>query len=204
MNVKYKADHSLVHEYLTGNKDAGHELYMKVMPYVEKFVFKQTEGSQLSREEQEDIIMDALQMSIQKLDTYTGECTFSTFVCGYAKNKIKQAYAKHTKAKSTVSFEVIKEANNELEFGEVELYQPGVNPPNIIILKEQMAVLKQAFSLLTPEYQQIVQLRFYNKVSVKKIMEMTGKSEDSIDALYRRAMKKFRDNFIKIYEKTTD
>jgi RNA polymerase sigma factor (sigma-70 family) len=197
-----------VDAYLTGDKKAGQKLYIETIPYVKKFVLSRTVKSSLAEQDKEDIVMDSLKLSIENLDRYTGESSFCVFACGFAKNKIAQAYDKHSKNKALVpledTFEDISESDSFEEFGVVTLYQPSENPVNIVIRKEEADALKKAYSLLSQDYQQIIHFRLFNKVPVKQVSELTGKTEDSIDAMYRRALKKYIENFKKIYFGTTD
>ena len=200
MDVKHQNDYNLVHQYLLGNKSAGEQLYIPSIPLLEKYIYKKTKGSALSSHDKEDIIAEVLKISITNLNRFSGKSSFLTYLCGIANNAIKQAYSKYSKTAKHVSVESVIEEDQEVEvFNAIELYQPGRNLLSIVILKEQVAVLEKAFSTLKPDYQQIIQMRLINKVPVKQVAILTGRTEDSIDALYRRALKKYKENYEQLY-----
>lgn len=205
MEIKHQVDYNLVHQYLSGNKSAGEQIYLPTIPLLKKYVYMKTKSSALSSQDKEDIIAEVLKISITKLHRFTGDSSFITYICGIANNIIKQAYSKYSRSAKDVSVEIVVEDDRETEvFNAIDIYQPQKNPLNIVIQKEQYETLKKAFSMLKPDYQQIIQMRLFNKVPVKQVAILIGRTEDSIDALYRRALKKYKDFFEQIYLQTTE
>lgn len=204
MNAKHPNDYNLVDRYLCGDETAGNELYSEVIPRVRKYIFAQSKGSGLSQADKEDILMNTLRISIEKLSSYNGSSSFLTFVIGIAKNKVLQA----TKSDShPISIEpAIIEQLIDQDNGFVATSNRGLgeNPLGILIRKEEILAFEEAYKKLKPEYQQIIRFRLFNKVSVKEVCKITGQSEDSIDAMYRRALKKYREEFISLYNGATD
>lgn len=209
MLIKYQKDYNLVHRYLKGDKWAGEVLYLALIPATQKYVYKKTQGSTLSDTEKEEVISKTLFTSIEKLSQYTGTCALSTFVISIAKNKIKQEYRNYVKSSKLQpldedDFEDEAMDDRVINLSEFALDQPGVDPPQVLIEKEQLELLDKAFKLLTPEYQQIIKMRLHNKVPVKQISEFTGMSVSAIDSLYRRAIKKYKEIFKNFYQGATD
>ncbi len=209
MVVKYQKTYNLVDRYLRGDKAAGEALYLPVILVIQKYVYNRTEKSALSPEEKEEIISNTLLTSIEKLNQYTGTSSFSTFVIGIAKNKIKQEYDKHARSSKLQPFDEIDSEDKAMDgtvinLSEISLDQPGVDPPQVLIRKEQMEMLDKAFQALPSEYQQIIKMRLYNKVPVKQISAFTGQSVSAIDSLHRRAIKKYKENYKNFYEGATD
>lgn len=204
MNVKHPTDYNLVDRYLCDDEDAGNELYSDVIPRVKKFIFAQSKGSSLSQADKEDILMNTLRTSIEKLSSYNGSSSFLTFVIGIAKNKVLQA-AKSDSHPVSIEPAIIEQLIDQ-DNGFVATSNRGLgeNPLGILIRKEAILAFEEAFKKLKPEYQQIIRFRLLNKVSVKEVSKITGQSEDSIDAMYRRALKKYREEFISLYNGATD
>jgi DNA-directed RNA polymerase specialized sigma subunit, sigma24 homolog len=62
----------------------------------------------------------------------------------------------------------------------------------VILNKEIHDAIIAAINQLSPEHQQIIQLRLFNKVSFEQISEISKKSESAIYSLYSRALKSLR------------
>lgn len=184
--IKYPDDYKLVHQYLCGDKSAGHQLYGEAMPLVEKYVLSQIKGSSLEISDVDDIVMDAMKRSIERLDRYNGSSKFSVFLIGFAKNVIKEALRNKNK---TVSFEEISDDKYE---NTITLLNQ--NPLIILLKKETRENIKSAIDNLSPEHKQIIHLRLFNKVPVKTIADLSNESVAAIDSRFRRAIKALRKN----------
>ncbi len=204
MNVKHPNDFNLVDRYLCGDVTAGNELFSEVIPRVRKYIFAQSKGSGLSQADKEDILMNTLRTSIEKLSSYNGSSSFLTFVIGIAKFKTLQATKNDSHSISTDPAIIQQLIDQDNVFISTSTKGLGENPLGILIRKEAILAFEEAFKKLKSEYQQIIRFRLFNKVSVKEVSKITGQSEDSIDAMYRRALKKYREEFISLYNGATD
>lgn len=189
-DIKYIEDYNLVDNYLNGDKESGRKLYSKTFEILEKYVYKNTKGDIFCNEEQQDIIENTLYESINLLGRYNPKkCAFSTFVIGIAKNKIREkARDKKKTFQYEFGYELIEQIPSEYN-----------NPEYVLIKKEKIQAVQQALQLLSDDYKNVIQLRKLNKVSVKQVAQLMGKSESAVDSLYRRAISQFKENFKKIY-----
>ncbi len=205
MKVEHQEDFNLVHNYLLGDEGAGERLYLRVIPLLRKFVYKKTSGSSLAFDKKEEIIADTLKKSIEKLETFTGSSSFTTFVFGFANNYIKRAFTAVSKELKMVPIDAFIELEESIDNSfEIDLQQYSKNPLHIILEKEKTEALKETLEKLPPEYQQIIQMRLYNKTPVKEVAQITGKTEKAIDSLYRRAIRKLHDVYVQNYEFATE
>ena len=184
--IKYPDDYKLVHQYLCGDKSAGHKLYGEIMPLVEKYVISQIKVSPLEISDVDDIVMDTMKRSIERLDRYNGSSKFSVFLIGFAKNVIKETLRK--KSKET-SLEEISDSKYE---SIITLYNQ--DPLIILLKKERYESIKSAIDNLSPEHKEIIRLRLFNKLPVKTIAELANESVAAIDSRFRRAIKALRKN----------
>lgn len=193
-DIKYIQDYRLVDDYLNGDKESGKKLYEKTYEIVKKYVYKYTANNIFDGQDQEDIIEDTMFESIRLLERYNArKCAFSTFVIGIAKKKILEK----GRSKVTVfKHEIRAEFANELIERIPDEYN---NPEYVLIKKEEIQALQQAFQLLSEDHRNVIQLRKFNKVSVKQVAQFMGKSESAVDSLYRRAITQLKNNFKKIY-----
>jgi len=192
MNIKYKEDYELVHRYLSGDRDAGERLYANVYPFVLAMIKKYGATKEFTIDEIQDVAQDTFKESINKLTLYNGTSKFSTFVIGIAKRKIEEM-AKYKK----------KACQREVELPETNIIK-GIfdteenfytkNPLNIILEREIREEVEEVFSQLKGDYQMIIRLRCRG-MRTREIAEITGKTEDAIESLYRRAIMSFRDKW---------
>lgn len=182
-------DFKLVDEYMKGNTDSGETLYARVYEKLPGYVHNYTAKSILTEEDKNEIIEEALRESIEKIYKYDGSCQFTTFVLGFAKNKCREKIRK----KSNITV---------IEFDEEKITDEDYNyynqdPAIIIIKKEEIEKVNTVMNQLKEEDKQIIQLRVINRITAKKISELTGENIEAIYSRYRRAIKKFK----KFYEK---
>lgn len=187
-DITYLEDYKLVDKYISGNTDSGEILYAKVYEKLPGYVYHYTAKSILTEEDKNEIIEETLKESIEKIYKYNGNCQFTTFVLGFAKNKCR---------------EKIRKKNNVtvIELEEEKIIEEDYNyynqdPAIIIIRKEEIEKINIAMNKLQAEDKQIIQLRLVNGITAKKISELTGENIETIYSRYRRAIKKFK----KIYE----
>ncbi len=193
MTIKYPEDFDLVDKYLSGNKEAGNRLYSDVYSILRYYIYNKVNGSILSVDDKEDLILDVLKTSIEKLNTYDGTCKFSTFVISIAKLKIKEAYREKSKL---LNKEELVDNIEEYFIGTEDYYNK--NPLEVILDNEKAEALKNSLQSLGKEYQVIIKLKMSRK-KTKEIAEMFEKSEDAIDSMYRRAIQSWKNIFNKIY-----
>ena len=184
--IKYKEDYDLVHRYLLGDTDAGYILYSGIFNFVKSYVYKTTSLDIFDDSDREDILNEIFKLSIEKLDRYNGTSKFSTFVLGIAKLKIKEKLR-------------CKNKQNETEYKlDDTIAFHSKDPLAILIEREKKTAIINAINSLSDNHKQVLQLRF-NGMTSRQIAVLTGKSEDAIDSMYRRALKALKKNFEKIY-----
>lgn len=198
MNVKFKEDIQLIDKYLRGDRGAGEKIFGEIYPGLQRFVYGRTKGFVFfSQNDKDDIIADAMVVAVDKLHLYDGTSKFQTFVIGCASNIIKAKIREKS-----------KEASRVLPIEEIINYENlnsfGKDPLEVLIIKEQKEVVLKAINMLSVDYKDILTLRIFNEMPFKQIVEITQKSEDALDSLFRRALKAFKNNINKINNPPTD
>lgn len=186
-DITYLQDYKLVDEYISGNRDSGEILYARVYEKLPGYVYNYTAKSILTEEDKNEIIEETLKESIEKIYKYNGNCQFTTFVIGFAKNKCREKIRK----KNNIT--VIELDEEKIEDENYNYYNQ--DPAIIIIRKEEIEKINMAMNKLQAEDKQIIQLRVINGITAKKISELTGENIEAIYSRYRRAIKKFKKNY---------
>ena len=195
----YFDDYSLVHRYLTGDDDAGRELYKNAYEPLLSYIKANCKGYGFSYADYEDIAEESMTRSVEKLSTYTGNSKFSTFLCGFAKNIIKEVCKKKGR-------EVLTDFTDPPEDVDMALTNAlsayGILPEEYVIKKEGRELLWKILEQLKGESQDhydIIQLRLINEWPYAQISQFTGETISALDSRYRRALralKKISKNFI--------
>ena len=186
-DITYLQDYKLVDEYISGNRDSGEILYARVYEKLPGYVYNYTAKSILTEEDKNEIIEETLKESIEKIYKYNGNCQFTTFVLGFAKNKCREKIRK----KNNIT--VIELDEEKIEYENYNYHNQ--DPAIIIIRKEEIEKINMAMNKLQAEDKQIIQLRVINGITAKKISELTGENIEAIYSRYRRAIKKFKKNY---------
>lgn len=186
--VMHFEDRKLVHNYLTGDREAGRVLYENTYMPLLCFIKKQSKNT-LSTADCEEIVSETMVRSVELLDRFTGECTFYTFLCGIAKNVIRE-YLKKIRREIPTDFCSFPE---EVSKNDLRLYlsEYGILPEEYVIRKEDMERASSAFEQLRcehHEYYDIIQLRLVNKAPYATISRLSGESVDALESRYRRAL----------------
>lgn len=181
-------DRKLVHNYLTGDREAGRVLYENTYMPLLCFIRKQGKNT-FSAADCEEIVSETMVRSVELLDRFTGESTFYTFLCGIAKNVIRE-HLKKSGREIPTDFCLFpeEESQNNLK---LYLSEYGILPEEYVIRKEDIERVFRAFEQLRcehQEYYEIIQLRLVNKVPYATISQLSGESVDALESRYRRAL----------------
>ena len=190
VGIKHINDYKLAHRYLCGDKEAGHELYAAIFPLVQRFIYSHPYMRTFSDADKDEVFSNTLKTSIEKLEFYNGQSSFSTYVCGIAKKKILEKI-KETKRETDKQDKIIELTETTCIYDD---------PPEILIEKELREAVAQAQKMLSPDHMQVMQLRL-NGMSAKDVAMLAQTTEDAVNSMYYRAVKAFKDNFKKIYYK---
>ena len=181
-------DRKLVHKYLTVYKEAGRVLYENTYEPLLCFSRKLCKDASLSVTDCEEIVSETMMRSVELLDRFNGECTFYTFLCGIAKNVVKE-YLKKQRREILTDFNTPSEEESK-STSTAYLSEYGILPEEYVIRKEDIERVFSAFEQLRREqqgYYDIIQLRLVNKVSYAEISRFSGESIDALESRYRRA-----------------
>lgn len=188
-------DFILIQGWLAGNSASGEKIvsesYEKVLRFVACKIDQRTGNFQQTIE---DITAEAFTRAFEKIQDYNGSSSFYTWVCGYAryciKEKLRSIY------KELKQFEFMDE--NEY-FGDYE-YDDFDDPEEFACKKEEYEAVRNAFLSLQDDYKEIMHFRLIKGLRYNEIADLSGKSVDNLESLFRRALKAFKNAFEKFYK----
>lgn len=130
----------------------------------------------------EDIVSETFEKAMLNIDKfeYRGY-SFGAWLYTIARNLV---YDK-SKSKKTLSLDEIETFIGSKEDDPEDLYEK----------KNNSDYLKSILLTLNDEQREIVYLRYIQDYSIKEVCKMTGRSEDSVKSLCKRALSKLKENY---------
>ena len=193
--INFCSDYALFDRYISGDKNAGEQLFANAFPIVERYVYSKTkEIRMLTNQDKEEIVSEAFCRAIDKRYDLKKGTKFSSFVIGFAKNIIKEKCTEKQKDKGIIHLE--QSFNDDLTFIDFisDTSLEGRNPLEIIIKDYDYKMIKSAFERLPKDYRDIITLRIFRKLKNVDIAKMTNQNLEATRSLYRRAIIKLKEN----------
>ena len=113
-----------------------------------------------------DLTIEALGKAFKKLDMYTPNYTFSTWLFTVARNNCID-YLRKNKIKTTSIDQFT--IDNDGKKNKIDIPSDELNPEGILIRKQKIAILRQVVDKLKPKYRELVKLRYFKEMSYEEI-----------------------------------
>lgn len=166
-----------VQKILTGNERALYTYYRTFSPKLLAFIKKKTS----SKEDAEEILQDTLLSSLDALRDFTFKCSLSTFLHAIAKNKIIDFYRKRKLKKILFSQVPRLEA----------FLSTFLGPEDDLEKKQTRLSFEKALKSLSPKYQKILTLKYFEGKTVRQITKEFRVSFKSAESMLFRARSAF-------------
>lgn len=141
-----------------------------------KFLVKRLGGNTLAAEE---VFSDTVFAAYKGWHTFEHKSSYFTWICKIGIHKIADYYRKQIHEQSRIVAPLLEEiadsGSENLSFEER------------LILREVQSKVKECLMLLPEEKRRLLYLRFYKELSVKKIAQIMGVSERSVEGKIYRA-----------------
>lgn len=135
-----------------------------------------------NEEDAEDITIQTFSKAFDKIDTFDEKYQFKTWLISISKNIFIDIQRKQ----KTSIFIKATEAQEEKAYSIID-EEPS--PEQQIILEQNLAQLLKDIKQLKPNYQEVINLRFFQELSYKEIAEITGESLSNVKVKLLRAKK---------------
>jgi len=176
------SDKELLERIKNGSQSAFKELYLKYSDLLFAFILHQIEGN---KEVTSDIWQETWIIAVEHIPDFQYRCSFFTWLCSIAKNKISDYYRLETRYRKIA--EEIK-VSIDIENEEIVIEDDKIRVDVISVLGE-----------LSDEYRNILTSRYFENKSVDEISQANGKSYKATESLLSRSREAFRVKFNKIY-----
>ncbi len=173
---------------------------MEIKPYIEKakngdqvaftflldFYWNEVYGFMLKRTENEtdteDIVIETFAKAFDKIATYNPDFQFNTWLIAIAKNVHIDLLRKK---KSSLFVEITDEEDQQA----YNVADSSLSAEDELISQQNLSRLLQFIKELKPNYQEVIQLRYFQEMSYQEIADKIGEPLNNVKIKLLRAKK---------------
>lgn len=177
---KSERDSGLVKQILeSGNRSA----YSQLMDeYFEKVYSRMLKMTGMPGDA-EDLTMEAFNKAFSKLEQYTPDFAFSTWLYRIAKNNCIDHLRRNKKDSDTM----VKQQEAVVGITAHELANQLPSPEQLLITRQETRLLREIVDTLHPKYKDIIKLHYFNELSCEEIAQKLDLPEGTVKVRLFRA-----------------
>ena len=138
----------------------------------------------------EDITIQTFSRAFDKIDSYDSAYTFKTWLITISKNLHVDLIRKH---KSSINSKIQDHSNDDV----YNIVDESPTPEDKIITEQNLAKLLRDIKQLKPNYQEVINLRYFQELSYKDISKQLNEPMNNVKVKLLRAKKLLADIIIK-------
>ena len=165
-------------------KDGSIDAFSELVQIYEKKAYNFAFRMLRDKEEAEDATQEAFLRVFDKIDTFSGNSSFSTWFFTVLNNVCLDILRKRARRVSTISINQTKDAEDEFEL-QIEDSSPG--PYEELQKKTAMELLEESLGLLSQEHKEVIILRDINGFEYEDIAKILGVSLGTVKSRISRA-----------------
>lgn len=131
----------------------------------------------------EDLAMEAFNKAFSKLDTYTSDFAFSTWLYRIAKNNCIDFLRRNKKDNDSK----VNQFDAEIGITAHELANQLPSPEQLLINRQETMLLREIVDNLIPKYKDIIKLHYFNELSCEEIARQLDLPEGTVKVRLFRA-----------------
>ena len=165
-------------------KDGSIDAFSELVQIYEKKAYNFAFRMLRDKEEAEDATQEAFLRVFDKIDTFSGNSSFSTWFFTVLNNVCLDILRKRARRVNTISINQTKDAEDEFEL-QIEDSSPG--PYEELQKKTAMELLEESLELLSQEHKEVIILRDINGFEYEDIAKILGVSLGTVKSRISRA-----------------
>lgn len=131
----------------------------------------------------EDLTMEAFNKAFSKLDQYTSDFAFSTWLYRIAKNNCIDHLRRNKKDNDTM----VNQQEAGLGIAAHELANQLPSPEQLMITQQETRLLREIVDTLHPKYKDIIKLHYFKELSCEEIAQKLDLPEGTVKVRLFRA-----------------
>ena len=179
-NPDYLAELQLRDRIIAGDRGAADQFFNRHLDTLYEFVHYRV-GS--DRGLAEDLVQDTMLEAVRSLERFDGRSTLHTWLCGIAKNKIRD----WRKKRRPVLVEDLLDETDEKIDSILEQVDREPLPQWILERKETRELVGATLSSLPPDYRSALVAKYVDGQSVSEIGTALGRGEKAAESVLTRA-----------------
>lgn len=177
---KSERDYALIKQILeSGNRAAYSQLMDEYFEKVYSRMLKMTGQPG----DAEDLTMEAFNKAFSKLDQYTTDFAFSTWLYRIAKNNCIDHLRRNKKDTDTL----VNQQEAGLGIAAHELANQLPSPEQLMITQQETQLLREIVETLHPKYKDIIKLHYFKELSCEEIAQKLDLPEGTVKVRLFRA-----------------
>lgn len=185
----WEADYLKVQQFLHGEKSAGDELYREAYPIALRMARKSNSFSVLKEEDIQDIVSEAFQRCLLRMNSFQKISRFSTWVCGFVRYVSLE----------TVRKKCVRQSRLERYFQMNSVCTHASDPEYYSMKRERDTCLWIAFYSLSVRYQALIACLVLDWISISEVKAITGLRRGEMEAELTLAVGILRRRFVAAY-----
>lgn len=162
---KAKYDYDLVQKALkTGDQNAYAELMDRYRDSIYYMLLKMVNN----KDDADDLTIEAFGKAFNRLELYTPNFAFSTWLFKIASNNVIDFIRRKKKNTMSINQSIGGEDGDELY---MDLKSSDLTPEEISIKEEKIQYLRNLVSKLKPRYRQLIEMRYFQQLAYEEIAE---------------------------------
>ena len=171
-----------INEYIQLAKNGNQKAFKKLLDYywpeVYSFTLKRTENET----DAEDITIETFSKAFDKITKYNADFQFNTWLIAISKN----VHIDHIRRRKSNLFVEYDEQEDHQAF---QIVDETLSKEDEIILEQNLSQLLKIIKQLKPNYQEIIQLRYFQELSYQEIADQLGDQLNNVKIKLLRAKK---------------
>jgi RNA polymerase sigma factor (sigma-70 family) len=131
----------------------------------------------------EDLTMEAFNKAFSKLDQYTSDFAFSTWLYRIAKNNCIDYLRRNKKDNDTM----VNQQDAGIGIAAHELANQLPSPEQLMITRQETSLLREIVDTLHPKYKDIIKLHYFKELSCEEIAKQLDLPEGTVKVRLFRA-----------------
>jgi RNA polymerase sigma-70 factor (ECF subfamily) len=149
-------------------------LYHHYLPRILNYIRLRTDGEAVAQ----DLTAEVFERAVQKQHTLRQPKAFGAWLFAIARNTVAGYYRKKD---PSISLELVAEQS-----------APDLSPEEVVLRREELALLLEALATLSEREQEIIRLKFAGGLGNQEIAKVLGLRAGHVAVLLYRALRKLR------------
>lgn len=182
LSTKGVYDYNLVNKALSGNQKAYAELLQRYRESVFFMMLKMCNN----KDDAEDLTIEAFGRAFKKLDQYSPDYAFSTWLFKIASNNAID-FIRKKKQNTTFSIDTKGNNNNEGDDHSANIKAGVLDPEEAFIKKQKTELIRVLVNNLKPKYKEMIEMFYFQEMSHEEISQKLNLPIGTIKAQLFRA-----------------